>query len=98
MVATDLDTVPVVAIFTKFDVLFTRVYDRGKTDEENRDNALVTLRDKFEKPLKDYLNGPRGYVRFECKPIFYITGLTLDLYLVQLLMKMKVITRNKLRN
>ena len=90
MVATDLDTVPVVAIFTKFDVLFTRVYDRGKTDEENRDNALATLTDKFENPLKRYSNRPRGYVRFECKPIFYITGLTLDLYLVQLLMKINL--------
>ncbi|KAF8335194.1 hypothetical protein F5887DRAFT_892116 [Amanita rubescens] len=58
-------TVPVVAIFTKFDDLITQVYDRNKEDEENREVACATLKEKFEKPLKGYKSSPRAYVQFE---------------------------------
>ena len=57
---------PVVAIFTKFDVLLTRIYDRKKDKEENLKNAHNTLREKFEEPLRGYKYPPRAYVRFEC--------------------------------
>ncbi|KAG6823895.1 hypothetical protein H0H92_008693 [Tricholoma furcatifolium] len=57
--------VPVVAIFTKFDVLSTRVYDMNKDEEENEKNARKTLKEKFEDPLRGYAYPPRAYVRFE---------------------------------
>ncbi|KAF8346235.1 hypothetical protein F5887DRAFT_1101757 [Amanita rubescens] len=57
--------VPVVAIFTKFDDLITQVYDRNKEDEENREVACATLKEKFEKPLKGYKSSPRAYVQVE---------------------------------
>ena len=59
-------TVPVVAIFTKFDDLITQVYDMDKDDAENIQVACATLENKFEKPLKGYKFPPRAYVRFEC--------------------------------
>ncbi|KAG6805874.1 hypothetical protein H0H92_013653, partial [Tricholoma furcatifolium] len=52
---------PVVAIFTKFDVLSTRVYDMNKDEEENEKNARKTLKEKFEDPLKGYAYPPRAY-------------------------------------
>ncbi|KAF8325361.1 hypothetical protein F5887DRAFT_1202439, partial [Amanita rubescens] len=58
-------TVPVVAIFTKFDDLITQVYDRNEEDEKNREIACATLEKKFEKPLKGYKFPPCAYVRFE---------------------------------
>ena len=61
-------TVPVVAIFTKFDDLIIQVYDRNKGDEENIKIAQAALKEKFEKPLKLYQCAPRAYVRFECMP------------------------------
>ncbi|KAF8325119.1 hypothetical protein F5887DRAFT_1065431 [Amanita rubescens] len=60
--------VPVVAIFTKFDDLITQVYDRNKEDEENREVACATLKEKFEKPLKGYKSSPRAYVQVESCP------------------------------
>jgi len=54
-----------VAIFTKFDVLCTRVYDRKKDEKKNFEIACVTLEQKFEKPLRGYAYPPRAYVRFE---------------------------------
>ncbi|KAG6808444.1 hypothetical protein H0H92_004100 [Tricholoma furcatifolium] len=57
--------VPVVAIFTKFDVLSTRVYDMNKDEEENKKNAHKTLKEKFEDPLRGYDYPPRAYVCFE---------------------------------
>ncbi|KAG6805948.1 hypothetical protein H0H92_013286, partial [Tricholoma furcatifolium] len=56
---------PVVAIFTKFDVLSTRVYDMNKNEEENERNARKTLKEKFEDPLRGYDHPPRAYVCFE---------------------------------
>ncbi|KAG6825862.1 hypothetical protein H0H92_002086, partial [Tricholoma furcatifolium] len=56
--------VPVVAIFTKFDVLSTRVYDMNKDEEENQ-NARKTLKKKFEDPLRGYDHPPRAYVCFD---------------------------------
>ena len=59
------DAVPVIAIFTKFDILFTRVYDRNLDREKNLEIAHVTLKEKFEKPLRGYTHPPRAYVCFE---------------------------------
>ena len=59
------------AIFTKFDDLITQVYDRKKEDEENREVACATLKEKFEKPLKGYKFPPCAYVRFECMSLFF---------------------------
>ncbi|KAG6826441.1 hypothetical protein H0H92_015780 [Tricholoma furcatifolium] len=56
--------VPVVAIFTKFDVLATRVYDMNKNEEENEKNTCKTLKEKFEE-LRSYDYPPRAYVCFE---------------------------------
>ncbi|KAG6810268.1 hypothetical protein H0H92_012620 [Tricholoma furcatifolium] len=56
----------VVAIFTKFDVLATRVYDMDKDEEENEKNARKTLKEKFEDPLRGYDYPPHAYVCFEC--------------------------------
>lgn len=63
----------------KFDVLRTWVYDMDKEDEENQEIACATLKEKFEKPLRDYNYPPRAYVRFECMPSFLYLGLTLGL-------------------
>ncbi|KAF8326709.1 hypothetical protein F5887DRAFT_1196714 [Amanita rubescens] len=57
--------VPVVAIFTKFDDLITQVYDINKEEEENREVACATLKEKFEEPLKHYKSSPCAYVQFE---------------------------------
>ena len=58
-------TVPVVAVFMKFDDLITQVYDRQKGEEENKEIAYATLEEKFKKPLESYKFPPRAYVRFE---------------------------------
>ena len=50
----------------KFDDLITQVYDRKKEDEENREVACATLKEKFERPLKGYNFPPCAYVQFEC--------------------------------
>jgi len=73
------ETVPVVAIFTKFDDLITQVYDRKKEEDENREVAYATLEEKFKKLLKGYKFPPRAYVQFECvfcPPYWAILGLT----------------------
>ncbi|KAF8800667.1 hypothetical protein BYT27DRAFT_7148549 [Phlegmacium glaucopus] len=57
--------VPVVAIFTKFDIVKTKVCDIWKDDEENLEVALATLKKDFEEPLRGYKYPPRAYVRFE---------------------------------
>ena len=59
-------TVPVVAIFTKFDDLILQVYDRDKDDEESIQIAQTILKEKFEKPLNGYQYPPCAYVQFEC--------------------------------
>ena len=59
-------TVPVVAIFTKFDDLITQIYDMNKEDEKNREVACATLENKFKKPLKGYKFPPCTYVQIEC--------------------------------
>jgi hypothetical protein len=68
----------VVAIFTKFDVLITRVYDRNQDDEKNLKFACETLEEKFEKPLRGYKYPPCAYVRVECMYAF-IPGQNLGL-------------------
>ncbi|KAF8816880.1 hypothetical protein BYT27DRAFT_7205238 [Phlegmacium glaucopus] len=57
--------VPVVAIFTKFDIVKTKVSDIWKDDEENLEVALATLKKNFEEPLRGYKYPPCAYVRFE---------------------------------
>jgi hypothetical protein len=58
-------TVPVVAIFMKFDDLITQVLDRKKDKKTNITNALDTLEKEFKQPLSGYKFPPRAYVRFE---------------------------------
>ena len=67
-------TVPVVAIFTKFDDLITQVYDMDIGEEENIQVAYATLEKKFEMPLKGYKFPPRAYVRFECMSLSFSYG------------------------
>jgi len=63
------NTVPVVAIFMKFDDLITQVFDRKKDKKENMKNALDTLEKKFKQPLSRYKFHPQAYVRFEGRSI-----------------------------
>ena len=60
-----LITVPVIAIFTKFDDLINQVYDMDLEEEENCEAALQALENKFRKPLDGYNYPPRAYLRFE---------------------------------
>ena len=65
-------TVPVIAIFTKFDDLINQVYDMDLEEEENCQVALQALENKFRKPLEEYNYPPRAYVRFE--GMFWLTS------------------------
>ena len=58
-------TVPVVAIFTKFDDLITQVYDDELDEQENREAAENELKTKFQKPLDGFKFPPRAHVRME---------------------------------
>jgi hypothetical protein len=60
-------TVPVIAIFTKFDDLMTQMYDMYRDDEVNRQNAEKYVEEKFRKPLYGYKFPPRAHVCFEGK-------------------------------
>ena len=60
-------TVPVIAIFTKFDDLMTQIYDMDKDDDINRQNAEEQVEKKFRKPLYEYAFPPRADVCFEGK-------------------------------
>ena len=60
-------TVPVIAIFTKFDDLMTQIYDMDKDDDVNRQNAEEQVERKFRKPLYEYGFPPRADVCFEGK-------------------------------
>ena len=60
-------TVPVIAIFTKFDDLMTQIYDIGLDDDVNRQNAEEQVEKKFRKPLYEYGFPPRADVCFEGK-------------------------------
>ena len=71
-------TVPVVAVFMKFDDLITQVFDRKKDKKENVMNALDTLETKFKQPLRGYKFQPCAYVHFEGES-FAIQQLTLGL-------------------
>ena len=71
-------TVPVVAIFTKFDDLITQVLDRKKDKKENIMNALNTLEREFKQPLSGYKFRPHAYVCFE-GGLFVIQQLILGL-------------------
>ena len=58
-------TVPVVAIFTKFDDLITQIYDDELGEEENRQMAEAELQKKFREPLEGHKYPPRAYLRVE---------------------------------
>ena len=60
-------SVPVIAIFTKFDDLMTQIYDIDEDDNVNRQNALEEVEEKFRKPLYGYTFPPRADVCFEGK-------------------------------
>jgi hypothetical protein len=60
-------TVPVIAIFTKFDDLMTQIYDINQDDDVNRQNAEEQVEKKFRKPLYEYSFPPRADVCFEGK-------------------------------
>ena len=60
-------TVPVIAIFTKFDDLMTQIYDIYQDDDVNRRNAEEQVEKKFRKPLYGYAFPPRADVCFEGK-------------------------------
>jgi len=58
-------TVPVVAVFTKFDDLIVQVYDEGLDDGANRHVAESELQKKFQTPLDSFTVPPRAHVRME---------------------------------
>ena len=58
-------TVPVIAIFTKFDDLMTQIYDLDVDDDINRQNAEEQVELKFRRPLYKCAFPPRGDVCFE---------------------------------
>ena len=60
-------TVPVIAIFTKFDDLMTQIYNIDLDDDVNRQNAEEQVEEKFRKPLYGYAFPPRADVCFEGK-------------------------------
>ena len=60
-------TVPVIAIFTKFDDLMTQIYDIDQDDEVNRQFAEEQVQKKFRNPLYGYTFPPRADVCFEGK-------------------------------
>ena len=60
-------TVPVIAIFTKFDDLMTQIYDMDQDEDVNRQNAEEQVEMKFRKPLYGYAFPPHADVCFEGK-------------------------------
>ena len=58
-------TVPVIAIFTKFDDLMTQIYDIDQDDDVNRRIAEDQVEIFFRKPLYEYAFPPRADVCFE---------------------------------
>ena len=60
-------TVPVIAIFTKFDDLLIQIYDISEDDNVNRQNALKNVDERFRKPLYRYKFPPSADVCFEGK-------------------------------
>ena len=58
-------TVPVIAIFTKFDDLVNQIYDMDLDDDANRKVAEEEVEKKFRKPLSGYAYPPRADVCFE---------------------------------
>ena len=58
-------TVPVVAIFTKFDDLITQVYNDEVDEQGNRRVAENELEKKFRKPLYGFKFPPKAHVRME---------------------------------
>lgn len=67
------------AIFTKFDVLITLVYDRNKDEGENITFAHKTLKERFEEPLKGYVCPPCAYLHIECMPFLIMSQVGLIL-------------------
>ena len=60
-------TVPVIAIFTKFDDLMTQIYDIDQDDNVNRQKAEEQVEKRFRKPLYGYTFPPSADVYFEGK-------------------------------
>jgi hypothetical protein len=60
-------TVPVIAIFTKFDDLITQVYDIDKDEDVNRQTAEEQVEKIFRTPLYGYAFPPLADVCFEGK-------------------------------
>ncbi|PPQ76603.1 hypothetical protein CVT26_012856 [Gymnopilus dilepis] len=58
-------TVPLVAIFTKFDDLIKEVWDDEQQESENRLIAANTLKWKFEDPLCQSVFPPKAYLCLE---------------------------------
>ena len=66
MVLTDIFfSVPVIAIFTKFDDLVVQVHKLGSTVKKSRKVANHELQAKFQGPLSQSKFPPRAYVRLE---------------------------------
>jgi len=63
--STDWISVPVIAIFTKFDDLIKQVLNRKLKMTENRQAALEVLKDKFQTPLGKFNFPPSAYVSLE---------------------------------
>ena len=60
-------TVPVIAIFTKFDDLITQVYDMDQDEDVNRQIAEEQVEKNFRTPLYGYAFPPLADVCFEGK-------------------------------
>ncbi|KAF8810391.1 hypothetical protein BYT27DRAFT_7186615 [Phlegmacium glaucopus] len=58
-------SVPVIAIFTKFDYLISQVYDTRLEEDENRKAADRVLKDTLRAPLFEYKFPPRADVCLE---------------------------------
>ena len=58
-------TVPVIAVFMKFDDLIKQVYNKNVDMVENRRVALAELEAKFQVPLSKFKYPPKAYLRLE---------------------------------
>jgi hypothetical protein len=55
-------TIPVIAIFTKFDDLITQIYDIDQDDDVNRQHAEEQVEIKFRIPLYEYTFPPPSLI------------------------------------
>ena len=88
---------PVIAVFTKFDDLVAQLYDRDREEEENHTEASKVVTEKFEMPLKNSRDRPKGYVCFEGAFIYLLFQALPSEHLFQRLMMTKVIIKSKWR-